>query len=215
MADQSINSRLLKGKELSDSDIAVLRDDLLVRKIDDLRKIASIVSVRPTGSTRKKDIMDRIIGMAQIGALHDSSGEDNGEDVIAISYLTEEVKSFLKSLPSFSSVMHWSKRLRGVLAEFSLINIVIYLVYGRDKTFDMQALRAHKSMKAYKYFFDGYVKNVWVFQCSSEKQLNLRVLYFRGFVYHSFTTDTPYEVFVSLNGDNGDVYAGQCACVSG
>jgi len=27
---------------------------------------------------------------------------------------------------------------------------------------------------------------------------------------HSFTTDTPYEVFVSLSGDNGDVYAGQC-----
>ena len=28
---------------------------------------------------------------------------------------------------------------------------------------------------------------------------------------HSFTADTPYEVFVSLNEDNGDVYAGQCA----
>ena len=150
--------------------------------------------------------------MAQIGAVHDSSGEENGEDVIAISYLTEEVKSFLKSLPSFSNVTQWSKKLSGVLAEFTLINIVIYLVYGRDKTFDMQALRAHKSLKAYKYFFDGYVKNVWVYQCLSE---NLRVLYFRAFVYYSFTTDTPYEVFVSLNGDNGDVYAGQCACVSG
>ena len=150
--------------------------------------------------------------MAQIGAVHDSSGEENGEDVIAISYLTEEVKSFLKSLPSFSNVTQWSKKLSGVLAEFTLINIVIYLVYGRDKTFDMQALRAHKSLKAYKYFFDGYVKNVWVYQYLSE---NLRVLYFRAFVYYSFTTDTPYEVFVSLNGDNGDVYAGQCACVSG
>ena len=109
----------------------------------------------------------------------------------------------------------WGKKLSGVLAEFTLINIVIYLVYGRDKSFDMQALRAHKSLKAYKYFYDGYVKNVWVFQCPCENQLNLRVLYFRAFVYHSFTTDTPYEVFVSLNGDNGDVYAGKCACVSG
>ena len=60
-----------------------------------------------------------------------------------------------------------------------------------------------------------YVKNVWVYRCSSENQLNLRVLYFRAFVYRSFTTDTPYEVFVSFNGDNGNVYAGQRASVSG
>jgi len=76
-------------------------------------------------------------------------------------------------------------------------------------------VRAYKSMKVYNYFFDGYVKNILVFQCSSENQLNLRVLYFRAFVYHFFTTDTPYEVLVSLNGDNGDVYAGQCTCISG
>ena len=79
----------------------------------------------------------------------------------------------------------------------------------------MQALRAHKSLKAYKYFYDGYVKNVWVFQCPCENQLNLKVLYFRAFVDYSFISDTPYEMFVSLNGDNGDVYAGQCACISG
>jgi len=84
------------------------------------------VSVRLTGSTRK-EIVKRIIGMAQIGVLRDSSGKENGEDVIATSYLTEEVKSFLKSLTSFSSIVNWSKRLRGVLAKFSLINIVIYL----------------------------------------------------------------------------------------
>ena len=131
--DQSIHSRLLKGNELSDSDIAVLRDDLVVKKIDELRKVTSSLSVCLTGSTRKKDIVDRIVGMAQIGAVCDSSGEENGEDVIAISYLTEEVKSFLKSLPSFSNVTQWSKKLSGILAEFTLINIVIYLVYGRDK----------------------------------------------------------------------------------
>ena len=175
--DQSIHSRLLKGNELSDSDIAVLRDDLVVKKIDELRKIVSSLSVHLTGSTHKKDIVDRIVGMAQIGAVCDSSGEENGEDVIAISYLTEEVKSFLKSLQLFSNVMQWSKKLSGVLAEFTLINIVIYLVYGWDKTFDMQALRAHKSLKAYKYFFDDYVKNVWVYQCSSEHLLNLSVVF--------------------------------------
>ena len=44
-------------------------------------------------------------------------------------------------------------------------------------------LRAYKSLKAYKYFYDGYVKSVWVFQCSRENQLNLRVWYFCAFVY--------------------------------
>jgi len=68
--------------------------------------------------------------MAQIGMLYNSSGEENDEDVRAISYLIEEVKSFLKSLPLFSNIMQWSKRLRGILAEYSLINIAIYLVYG-------------------------------------------------------------------------------------
>jgi len=68
------------------------------------------------------------------------------------------------------------------------------------------ALRAYKSLNAYKYFYDGYVKSVWVFQCSGENQLNLRVLYFCAFVYHS---DSPYEVVVSLNEDNGDVHGGQ------
>ena len=71
----------------------------------------------------------------------------------------------------------WGKKLSGVLAEFTLINIVIYLVYGRDKSFDMQALRAHKSLKAYKYFYDGYVKNLWVFQYPCENQLNLSVVF--------------------------------------
>ena len=32
------------------------------------------------------------------------------------------------------------------------MNLLIYLVYGRDKTFDMQSLKAFRSLKAYKYF---------------------------------------------------------------
>ena len=66
MAEQTIHFRLLKATELSDCDIALLREDLIVKKIDELRKIVSSLSVRLTGSTRKKDIVDRIVGMAQI-----------------------------------------------------------------------------------------------------------------------------------------------------
>jgi len=58
------------------------------------------------------------------------------------------------------------QELSGVLAEFTLINIVICLAYGQDKSFDIHALRAYKSLKAYKYFYDGYTMSR-VSGCSS------------------------------------------------
>ena len=64
MAEQPIHSRLLKATELSASDIALLREDLIVKKIDELRKITSSLKVCLTGSTSKKEIVNRIIGMA-------------------------------------------------------------------------------------------------------------------------------------------------------
>ena len=45
--------------------------------------------------------------------------------------------------------------------------------------------------------------------------LNLRVLYFTAFVNHSLSCETPLKVYVAIIGDNGDVYAGKCSCVSG
>ena len=44
------------------------------------------------------------------------------------------------------------------------MNLLIYLVYGREKTFDMQSMKAFRSLKAYN-FFDGFVRNVWVYEC--------------------------------------------------
>jgi len=73
------------------------------------------------------------------------------------------------------------------------------------QTFRHASIEGHKSLKPYKYFFDGYVKKVWVF---SKAQVKLENTIFLCYFY---PTDLPYEVFVSLNGDNGDVYAGQCA----
>ena len=110
--------------------------------------------------------------------------------------------------------MQWGKQLKDILNDFTFMNLLIYLVYGRDKSFDMESLKAFKSLKAYKYFYDGYVKNVWIFKCLCNNDLNLKVLYFRAYVHHSFSCDLPLEVFVSLNADNGDVYSAQCSCVS-
>jgi len=45
----------------------------------------------------------------------------------------------------------WSKKLLDVLTEFTFMKLLIYLVYGRDKTFDMESMKAFRSLKAFKY----------------------------------------------------------------
>ena len=153
--------------------------------------------------------------MARIGAIQEDEGGDSNNSG-AISYHTDEAKQDILELPSFSSITNWTKKLAGILLEFTFMNWLTYLVYGRDKTFDMQSMKAFCSLKAFKFFYDGFVKNVWMYECPTRtSRLNLRVLYFRAFVYHSLTCDSPLEVYVSINGDSGDVYSGKCTCISG
>ncbi len=95
-------------------------------------------------------------------------------------------------------------------------SILIYLVYGRDKSFDMQSLKAFKSIKAYKFFYDGFVKNAWVYECPvTQVDNDLKLLYFCAYVHHSLTCESPLQVFVSINGNSGEVYSAKCNCVSG
>ena len=74
-------------------------------------------------------------------------------------------------------------------------------------------MRAFKSLKAYRFFLDGFVSNVWLHDCMTAKDSVCTWL--RGFVQHSLTKDLTLETFVALTGDTGDVYSGQCSCVSG
>ena len=99
-------------KELSDSDVESLKASLASKKVQDLRKVAVEVSVRLTGSVRKKDIVDRLIGMAKTGATHKPSNDYSDNDCeasLAISCITDDVKRFLKGLPRFASVVEWGK----------------------------------------------------------------------------------------------------------
>ena len=131
--------------------------------------------------------------MARIGAIKDEVIDgDMGEDITEISYITDEVKHALRKLPPFKSVTDWQKDMRGVLMDFTFMNLLIYLVYGRDKSFDMHSLKAFKSLKAYKFHYNGFVKNVWLHECPPiGGSLNLRVLYFRAYVHHSLTCNSP------------------------
>ena len=91
-----------------------------------------------------------MLAMSRIGAIR---GHRTSKGDTSITYITEEAKSVLKVLPPFSSVTeHWSKTLDSTLKDFTFMNLLVYLVYSRDKTFDMHSLKAFKSLKAYKFF---------------------------------------------------------------
>ena len=92
------------------------------------------------------------------------------------------------------------------------MNLLIYLVCGRDKTFDMHSMRAFKSLKQYLFFADGFVSNMWLRDCATDSP---RVVYVRGFVQHFIVDDSPLEAFAALDCDSGDVFSAQCSCVSG
>ena len=94
------------------------------------------------------------------------------------------------------------------------MNLLIYLLYGQDKSFDIQSLKPFKSLKAYKYFFDGYIRNVWLYLCPCDNDLMLKVLYFCAYVNHSQNCDALLEVFISMNAENENVYSAQCSCIS-
>ena len=145
----------------------------------------------------KAEAIDRMLAMAWIGAIH---GHSNlGNDGSTNMYISDEAKRVLKTLPPFSSVTaNLSKSLSGILKDFTFMNLLIYLVYSRDKTFDRHSLKAFKSLKTYKFFYDGFVKNVWVYEYTCVNNMAPRVLYFRAFVYHSLTCDSLLEVFVAL-----------------
>ena len=66
MALEGIKSCLLHGKESSQDEVSVLKDRLSAKTLQELRVLAKDVSIRLAGSSRKADIVDQMIGMAQI-----------------------------------------------------------------------------------------------------------------------------------------------------
>ena len=96
-----IESALIQGKELSHEEIVSLRKQLYGLSVKEIKAIAKNLSIRLTGSSKKADIIERLMAMARIGAIqkHHSREED-----INISYLTPDIKDVLRSLPPFSII---------------------------------------------------------------------------------------------------------------
>ena len=85
------------------------------------------------------------------------------------------------------------------------MNLLTYVlgVWARQ-IIQYTVIKAFKSLKAYKYFFDGYVRNAWVHQCPCDNNLMLKVLYFCAYIHHLYNRDAPLEVFISTNEEHGN-----------
>lgn len=137
---------------------------LLSHNVPEVCSLAKRLSIKLSGVSRKADIVERIICMAEFGCIR-RTDETATPDLTGLTYLAKDVRTKLQHLPGFSTVTDWSKNRRGVLVEFTFMNLLLYLVYGRDKTFGMQSMRAFKSLKAYRFFSNGFVSNVWLHDC--------------------------------------------------
>jgi len=60
-------STLLQAQKFSKNELLELQDCLSKKTLKELRLLAKSVSVRLTGSSRKLDIIDRLIAMGKIG----------------------------------------------------------------------------------------------------------------------------------------------------
>ena len=111
--------------------------------------------IRPTyRCSAKNDIIERLIGMAKIGVTRKTCvwWWQFWSTFLSISYLTKDVKCVLNDLPTFSIIVQWGKQLKDVLNDFTFMNLLIYLVYGKDKSLYMQSLKAfeHSYRDTYK-----------------------------------------------------------------
>ena len=131
----------INGKDLTDDDETTLTTNLRKMTLKQLKLLAKNLSIQLIGSTKKAELIDRLLAMARIGTIHGHSNLCN--DGTANICISDEAKIVLKTLPPFSSVRtNWSKSLSGILKDFTFMNLLVYLVCSRDKTFDMHSLRA-------------------------------------------------------------------------
>ena len=108
---------------------------------------------------------------------------------------------------NFRDIQAWSKDV-SFLEGFTFMQLYQYLINSRDKTFTSESLEAFKSLKAYKYFADGLVKNVWAHNAEDG------LIVVRGHCFSSLKAKTTYTVFALFKA-TGDVLAAQCKCVAG
>ena len=94
LINDSLRSSLLHAQELNDEEAVELWENLLKKTAKELRALAKSISVKLAWSSRKADIVDRLLAMAKIGAVRDKLSDDNtANDFTGISYIPDEVRN--------------------------------------------------------------------------------------------------------------------------
>ena len=96
---KEVEMLLITGKDLTDDDEATLTTNLRKMTLKQLKFLAKNLSIKLTGSTKKADVIDRLLAMARIGAIYGHSNLCN--DGTANICISDEAKKVLKTLPLF------------------------------------------------------------------------------------------------------------------
>ena len=107
----------------------------------------------------------------------------------------------------------WTRSLGEIPKSFNYACLRTYLVDSRDKTFDEDSLRAFKSLKAYKFYEDGYVQKIQSAMVKDESISTDMIFVSKSQVMASMEKKV-YDVYVAIKAD-GNVIGGCCNCVAG
>ena len=133
----------------------------------------------------------------------EQQGATSSNDVQGTSKSTQTAKS---RNPNFETIRQWTKDISPIRG-YWFMKLYQYLINSTESTFDKESMKAFKSLKAYKYFADGLVRNVWAHHFED------RVVV-RGYCLSSLKAKTTYTVYVVIK-TNGDVVGGACNCIAG
>jgi len=104
-----VKAFLLKSEGLGHDETKELAAVLSGMTLKQLKVLAKDCNIRLTGSSKKGEVMEGILAIAQIGAIQERHDKD--DEATGISYITEEVKGVLRTLLPFSRVIEWSREL--------------------------------------------------------------------------------------------------------
>ena len=131
---------LMHGKENSSSVWPHLRTALGRMTVQGLHVLAKSVKARLKNAIGKGAIVERLLAFNRVGSLIVHKEEDEWS---GLSYISDSIKVQLASLPPFVNIRSWF---------IHFINLFVYLVECRDKTFDQESMSAFRSLKAYSFF---------------------------------------------------------------
>ncbi|XP_033730700.1 uncharacterized protein LOC117320144 [Pecten maximus] len=108
----------------------------------------------------------------------------------------------------------WTTSLKNVPEKYCHEQLKKYLVESREKTFDKDSLRAFKSLKAFKYFKDGYVQKLKTATVKDDAVSPDSIFLCKAQVMASMARK-HYTVFTCISSSSGLVLGGSCECVAG